>query len=197
MTRFFSSSFSSQFFLFCAFCSSLLLFSGCEEAPTETAVSEENIPKENIILSTPDDWEVIPKETYPANLILAKREPSFSQETPSMVSIAVEKSLYPSLQKFAYRNIETVRKKSQDFQKISEQDILLSNETPAFFIEYSDRYSKTKERLSFYDLYVQDLKEEKSYVITLLFDPTTSEEHKEFLRNILFSFSLFKEEVSQ
>ncbi len=168
-----------------------LLLSGCGEAdenPEQKA--QEDLKKTSFEVTTPDDWEIIPASEYPQNVLLIKREPSFSSEISSLLSLSVEKGTYHSLEKFAERNLEAIRKNSQDFRKILTEKITLDSGEDAILVEYSERYSKKKTALGFYTLFVIDSASNKSYSVSLLFDPTTDPDHKDFLKKVIKTFTL-------
>ena len=182
-----------RFFSIVLLGSFLTVFSGCGSTDeiSEEEVITENLKTVSFEISTPDDWEVIPSDQYPKNAVLVKREPSFSNEISTLVSVAVEQGVYHSLQKLAERNLENIRKNSQDFQIHSQEEFPLNSGESAFFVEYSDWYARGQKRIHFYDVYVLDTSSDKSYTVSMIFDGKTSDDHKTFLReSVLKTFVL-------
>ena len=168
----------------------LTVFSGCgnSEENIGEEKAQENLKTVSFEIQTPEDWEIIPEDQYPKNVILVKREPSFFNEISALLSISVEQGVYYSLQKFEERNIENIRQSSQDFQLHTREEITLDSGEKALLVEYSDWYSRGQKRINFYDLYVLNPQQNKSYSVSLIFDPRTSEDHKEFLKKVLKTF---------
>jgi len=168
----------------------LAIFSGCgnTDETIDEEKAQENLKSVSFEIQTPEDWEIIPKDQYPKNVVLLKREPSFSNEVSTLLSVSLEQGVYYSLQKFSERNLENIRQNSQDFQLHTREEVTLDSGEKALLVEYSDWYSRGKKRINFYDLYVLNSQQNKSYTVSLIFDPRTSEDHKEFLKKVLKTF---------
>jgi hypothetical protein len=172
-------------------CSLVLFFSGCSDSSKEDLVENDVASSSSsFFLYTPSDWDTLPHEADdPGSVIITKREPSYSYEAATFLTVSVHKAKNYPLDQLVKRNLETVRKLSQDFQKISEEKISLSDGSPAIFVEYTERLSKTKAQFGFYNLYYLKEDTKELYVVTLVFDPTTSFDHKKFLKeDVLLSF---------
>ncbi len=93
--------------------------------------------------------------------------------------------------KYAERNLESIRKNSQDFKLHTKEEVELDSEQKSILVEYSDWSNLGNKRIHFYDLYVIDREENKSYSVQIIFDKDSSEEYKEFLKNdVLKTFTL-------
>lgn len=166
------------------------MLSGCGNSAPEENNESKDLKKSSFEVHTPDDWETLPSDSYPQNIVLLQREPFVSSEISTLLSVSMEQGTYYSLSAFAKRNLEMIRKNSQDFQKVRMEEISLDSGQDAIFVEYSEKYSPNKQPLGFYSLYVIDTSNKKSYVVSLLFDISTDDDHKNFLEKVVKSFTL-------
>ena len=173
--------------------SSFFVFSGCFGS------NEEEEPVKNLentgeyTIKIPQDWEIFPKEEYPKSIILSARQPSYSSRIPAMIAIAKESSRPQNLDQFIKRNLEEVRRNSQDFQKISEKKIENEN-VESQLIEYREKRSNDNSLIGIYSYYLLPKNQENSYLVTMVFDPEISDDDKKKLETIITSFNFKKSE---
>jgi len=207
---------SSQKILFITGFLSLFTFSGCFDGGSDEAVTEAETDS-NYSISIPETWEVFPKKEYEKNMIFAAREAEYSSNFPIILTISSIHSLPSSLNTLINKNYEVIRKESQDFKIISEEDFTVqeierstdSNEgeeeskitnsisnpnetrTPAArLVTYTENYTGTNSFALVYSLNVLSYKEQKTYVINILTDLNASDEEKDLIMQILKSFTI-------
>jgi len=183
---------------------SLFIFSGCFGGDTEEGVTEVET-ESNYSISIPDTWEIFPKKEYEKNMIFAARESEYSSNFPTILTISSIHSLPLSLNALISKNYESIRKESQDFKIISEEDFSVKenaeNESTysnpdetrkpdARLVIYTENYTGTNSFALVYSLNVLSYKEQKTYVLNILTDLTASEKEKELIMQILQSFTL-------
>ncbi len=181
---------------------SLFTFSGCLEGSNEENIQEIET-KANYSISIPETWEIFPKQEYPKYMIFAAREPNYISEIPLSITISNINSLPPSLDILIKKNYEMVRKASQDFKIISEEnftteeiikseisDTITSKKPASRLVIYTEKYAGTNTFAQVYSLNVISYSEKKTYVINILSDMNASEAEKELIMNILQSFTL-------
>ncbi len=192
----------------------LFTFSGCFDGTSDTEV-EEVETQGNYSISIPSNWEIFPKSEYEKNMIFAAREAEYSSIIPTTITISQVHSLPPSLNTLIKKNYEIVRRESQDFKIVSEEDFtteetekdqdenndenkenkiqINQNETrepKSRLVIYTEKYTGTNSFALIYSLNVLSYKERKTYVINILTDLNSSDEEKERILNILKSFTI-------
>lgn len=171
----------------------LLVFSGCSFGSSSSSSSGEKTDSGYITpeytIAVPAAWEIYPKEEYPASILFAARQNVYTHRVPASVSISTTASKPSSIDQFVAKNLESVRKVSQDIQVLSTADVSDSS-ADKILVEYSERSSKDFSRIGFLSLYVVPKTVEQSYVITMLFDEATTADEKEELQKIILSFTL-------
>lgn len=172
-----------------------LMISGCSLGGTSSTTTTSDSSSEfayitpEYSIDVPASWEIYPKEQYPATILFAARQIIASQQIPASISISTTPSRPSSLEQFVSRNLEGVRKKSQDVQVVSQTDVSDAS-SDRMIVEYSERSSKDFSRIGFFALYVIPKNLQQSYVITLLFDEALSASEKEELQKMVLSFTL-------
>lgn len=153
---------------------------------------------ENIVeytIDIPKEWEVFPKEEYPQSLVFSAKEPAYSSRIPSIIAIAKESSRPQNLDQFISRNLEEVRRSSQDFTIISETDIDREN-VQSRLIEYTERRSSDHSVIGIYSYYLLPNEQNNSYIVTMVFDGSHSQEKKDSLSQIVTSFHFKTKEIN-
>lgn len=180
----------SLFFIFCG----LFLLTGCSISNNSKEVEtnkEQGFITPEYSVAVPASWEIYPKEEYPATILFAARQNVFSTSIPASISISTIQSKPESLEIFVAKNLESVRKKSQDLQVVSQTNVSDSS-AEKMLVEYSERNASDYSRIGFFALYVLPKNISQSYVVTMLFDGTISSSEKEELQKIVGSFTLKK-----
>lgn len=175
--------------------SSFLIFSGCfgSDEKDQEMKNLDNIVEYSI--NIPKEWEVFPKKEYPKSLVFSAKEPAFSSRFPAVLAIAKENSVPDSLNQFISRNLEEVRRNSQDFKKISEKEIPQSADEEnrkSRLVEYRERRSADNSFFGIFSYYLLPENKQESYVVTMIFDPDISDEKKAEYEKIITSFHLKK-----
>lgn len=169
----------------------VLTFSGCFGSNSEdSTVSSQTL--ETLVdydLQIPSDWEVFPKEEYPDSIVFSAREASYTSRIPAVIAVSKESAVPASMDQFVSRNLEEVRRASQDFLKISEEDVDKDG-FAARFVEYQETRSADASVLGFYSLYVLPEDNTSSYVVTLLFDGDLDDAKRSALKDIILSYSM-------
>lgn len=166
---------------------------GCGSTDTSKE-KDENIDnsttKTEFFLDLPSDWISYPESSYTKNIVFASQEPHQGDRIGTNIVVAQENYVPLSLDQFIRRSLENTRLESQDFQVISEEKISLKNGEEAVIIQFSDRNSLDMSRIEFYSLYTLNSEIGKSSVLSISYDPLTSQDHKEFLRYILTTYNV-------
>jgi hypothetical protein len=181
-----------KFFAICLVGIFSFALSGCggedESAENSDETNIEIAEQKFFLEALPNDWSVFPENTYSDGVVFAAEEPTQMDDVDTLIVVSEYGGLPNSLENFTRRSVENIRKKSQDFYLISQEDITLSSGNKAKFIHFSDR-NGVSQQVHFYTLFTISPKKSQSYTVSIMFDPNTTQGHKEFLKNILLSYN--------
>jgi len=181
---------------FACFCSAWVI-SGCGGEEETPEIQEEEITNEasvaynisHVLPLSEEAWKTLPKEDYPASVILGAKERNSPARISPIIVLSKEYNTTESIQDFADRNLEEVRRKSQDFllQSLEESS---DNKAEKIFAVYHETRSKDNTKMEVYSLYYLPKNYEVSYLLTIVLDNEETEKRKKYLKELLLSFSI-------
>lgn len=166
------------------------MLSGCTGGDDEESQNPEaEAQKISYQLDLPKTWKTLPEDQYPQSLIFAAKESNGPARISPVLAVAREYLRPASLDDFVTRNLEEVRRSSQDFKMVNSENISVNSEQRKI-VEYSETRSRDGTEIGIYSLYVVPDKYQLSYVVTVVFDQSETENRKKELKDLLLSFRI-------
>lgn len=183
-----------HFFVICFVGIFSLFFSGCtgdtSEKNNEESTNIEIAENEFFLPLLPQDWNIFSPEYFQEeNIFFMASEPFVGNTIETLFTASKYELPFSSLESVVDRSLENIRKKSQDFSLTQKESFSLAKTgEKAVFVSYSERINGYTP-VEFFALYTVAKEKNEIHVATFLFDANGSDDHKNFLRNILESYN--------